>query len=246
MNMFKVALAGLVLGTAAISGAASAAMTTFSSGDEGWTGNAEVDASVGAPAPGFHTLAETFGISWRNDSNAAFIGNYTASPSLTISLDVLTNAITYLDTEVSRGLFVKLTDFGNIDDYADDATLFYRLGTLSSDISGWQHLSVTIADTSVIDMPTGWGGVDGDGNVALPAGRTFADVLAHVGQIEFTTYEPDYFYGFAIFDVVGDNFSVTSGAAAVPEPQSWAMLILGMGLMGVTMRRRRTATAVAH
>ena len=39
-----------------------------------------------------------------------------------------------------------------------------------------------------------------------------------------------------------DNFSVTAGRSttgAVPEPASWAMMIGGLGLVGVTMRRRR-------
>jgi hypothetical protein len=242
MNVIKTALACLMLGSSAIPGAALATTTTFSAGDEGWTGNADIDTSLGTPAPAFHSLLETFGLSWRNESNPAFVGDYTAASSVTISLDVLTNSIAYLGTEVTRGLFVKLTDIGNPDDFADNATVYYKLGTLSSEISGWQHLSVTIDDTSALGLPSGWGGVDGDGNLSLPAGRSFADVLAHVGQIEFTSYEPDYFYGFTDFDVAGDNFTVTPGAAAVPEPMTWAMMMLGMGAIGAAMRQRRSLT----
>lgn len=41
-----------------------------------------------------------------------------------------------------------------------------------------------------------------------------------------------------------DNFQFVSSAAAVPEPGTWAMLILGFGTIGFAMRRR-AATAKA-
>jgi len=249
MNKFKTVTTCLLLASAALSGAASATTTTFSDGDEGWTGNGFVDDSVGSPAPGFHLTPDVivYGMSWRNESNPAFIGDYTTIPSLTISLDMLTNSIVYLGTggEVTRNLFVKLTDIGDPEDFTDDASLFYQLGTLSADIDGWQHLSVTIEDTGALDLPTGWIGVDGDGNPELPAGRTFSDILANVGTLEFTTYEPGYFYGDTLFDVVGDNFTLEPAATAVPEPASWAMMILGTGAVGATLRRRRTTVAFA-
>ena len=45
----------------------------------------------------------------------------------------------------------------------------------------------------------------------------------------------------------GDAFFKASfGAAAVPEPASWAMMILGMGAIGYAMRRRKVATRVSY
>lgn len=38
---------------------------------------------------------------------------------------------------------------------------------------------------------------------------------------------------------------LTVGVAAVPEPQSWAMMIAGFGLVGAAMRRRQSATVAA-
>lgn len=222
---------------------ASATTTDFSNGAEGWIGNAVVDTSLGNSAPSFHTFAESFGISWRNESNAAFLGDYSRGPGVTLSLDVLTNSITYLGNEVTRGLFVKLTDL-DPSNSADNATVYYKLGTLSAGIEGWQTLSVTIDNTSAAAFPVGWGGVNGDGVLSLPAGRTFASVLANVDLIEFTTFEPDYFYGFTIFDVAGDNFSVTSLTGAVPEPATWVMMIGGFGMVGGAMRRRRISAKV--
>ena len=40
-----------------------------------------------------------------------------------------------------------------------------------------------------------------------------------------------------------DDLQLEVAGGAVPEPQSWAMLIAGFGLVGATMRRRRTAIA---
>jgi hypothetical protein len=43
-------------------------------------------------------------------------------------------------------------------------------------------------------------------------------------------------------DLVLDNASVLARGAA-PEPQAWALLLLGFGLMGTAVRRRAAATA---
>lgn len=39
-----------------------------------------------------------------------------------------------------------------------------------------------------------------------------------------------------------DNFEFGDLVGVVPEPSTWAMLILGMGFVGLAMRRRRSAT----
>ena len=40
-----------------------------------------------------------------------------------------------------------------------------------------------------------------------------------------------------------DNLKLTSVVAAVPEPATWAMMIVGFGLVGGAMRRRKSLTA---
>jgi hypothetical protein len=42
---------------------------------------------------------------------------------------------------------------------------------------------------------------------------------------------------------VGTSLVVGNGAAAVPEPASWALMIGGFGMAGGMLRRRRTAVA---
>jgi hypothetical protein len=48
-------------------------------------------------------------------------------------------------------------------------------------------------------------------------------------------------------DVDGANLAwrITSFAPAVPEPATWAMMILGFGLVGTTLRRQRDANRAA-
>lgn len=240
----KIVAASLALLMAGAAGAASATTTTFSNGYEGWTGNGLIDPSVGTPAPALHSYFIDYRTYWFNVSNPAFIGDYTSAPSWTISLDVLTNSIVYLGEEVPREMGVWLTDIGDPDNFYDDVNLYYDLGTISAAVGGWQHLGTTIADTSALDLPAGWAVTDGEGNLELPAGRTFSNVLASIDMISFSTHEPDTYYGPTKFDVVGDNFTVTPGVAPVPEPGSWAMMIAGLGALGAAMRWRRPRLAL--
>jgi hypothetical protein len=48
--------------------------------------------------------------------------------------------------------------------------------------------------------------------------------------------------GTLVTDFSPDNAML---AAAVPEPASWAMMLIGMGAVGIRLRRRRTRVAFA-
>jgi hypothetical protein len=97
----------------------------------------------------------------------------------------------------------------------------------------WEHFSVTIADTSAMALPAGWGGYGAeDPNTfepMLPPGRTFTSVLAGVDELAFSTLAPGYFYGFTDFDVSLDNLTISR----VPEPAAGLLLVAA-----VFMRRR--------
>jgi hypothetical protein len=43
-----------------------------------------------------------------------------------------------------------------------------------------------------------------------------------------------------------DNLTISSAVAAVPEPASWAMMILGMGAVGFAMRRRKNVNTTVR
>lgn len=45
------------------------------------------------------------------------------------------------------------------------------------------------------------------------------------------------------YNVGIDNIDFTAGAAGVPEPATWALMIMGFGSAGAMLRRRRTALA---
>lgn len=69
---------------------------------------------------------------------------------------------------------------------------------------------------------------DGDAATATPIRLPFSNL----SFISFTSDDPD---GVAL-----GNVSFTS-SAAVPEPTTWAMMIVGMGVVGTALRRRRSA-----
>jgi hypothetical protein len=63
---------------------------------------------------------------------------------------------------------------------------------------------VTIADPNSTVLPPGWSGTGADnpnGHPILPPGQTFASVLQNVDSINFTTFEPGFFFGDTNFDL---------------------------------------------
>lgn len=247
LNKAMMALLLSLAGAAAMA-APHSATVDFSKGQEGWwgmqpidgNGGSGIDTSMGHGAPALRTVIENFGVTWGTHDNQAFLGDYTKLPGVTIGLDISAQQIYFFNREVSRNVVVELRDYDNPAGSMPYTSVFYNLGSIDS-TKGWQHLSVTIGDTSATLLPAGWGGYGGpDGQgPTLPAGRTFASVLASVDEIVFTTLQPGFVYGYTNFDVAIDNVSIT----AVPEPSTYAMLIGGLGLVGWVARRRARPAA---
>ena len=192
----------------------SSTTVTFSNGLQGWFGDGEgaggswISGTPGKHGAAYYTyIPDTFGLTWSNKSNPAYIGDYGTVRSVTIGVDVNVRSILYLGREVGRNLVVELRDYDNPYNGMPYTAVWYNLGPIKK--GSWKHMSVTIPDTRAAGMPAGWGGV-GSGDVSLPPGRTFADVLAGVDEIAFTTFVPGYMYGYTTYDVAVDNLSITT------------------------------------
>jgi hypothetical protein len=236
-----------LIGAALPATALESTTTGFDAGREGWTapqgsgGASWITRRAGNDAPAYRTVFEDFGITFSNHRNASFLGDYTALPAIEIGLDVRTKTIEYFGADVTRDLVVELRDHDNAPDGMPYVSVWYKLGTLDATVKGWNSFSVTIDDTSAIDLPEGWGGYGAEDpdtyEPMLPEGRSFASVLAGVDEIAFTTLVPGFMYGFTFFDVAVDNLHVR----AVPEPGTAALLALGLAGLGWRARRGRAA-----
>jgi len=80
----------------------------------------------------------------------------------------------------------------------------------------------------------------GFGRRALNSNQVVADVVLAGGSfgIDYDT-TPVLTFNYA-------RFTLSSATGAVPEPSTWAMMLMGFGAMGVSLRRRRKLTNVAQ
>lgn len=204
---------GAAAAIAAAGMASAQSVVTFDNGPEGWSINGwdTPTAEGGNPGARLHwdDFIDNFFVELRNDSNPAFIGDYTARGPVTLSVDVQVNYIRFFGSDVSRDLVLELRDYDNAGNYPW-VSVWTTIGTLQGGMD-WTTLSATIEDPTSEALPPGWGGTGDEnefGEPRLPANRSFRDVLASVDQIVFTTATPGYFYGFTNFNYSVDNVSI--------------------------------------
>lgn len=240
-HVWTACLAGL-----ALSGSALASTTTFDNGNEGWGIFFDNDGTLGdflEPAggnPGAHLrwlMVDTFGANLRNDTKPEVLGDYGRfGAPVKLSVDMKVESISFFDNEVPRNLIVELVDYNDPGSNYPSTSVWFNLGEISLDATAdWKRYEIVIDDVTSATLPAGWGGTGDEDPVTfeptLPAGRTFASVLANVEEIRFTTFEPGFFYGFTNYSLRYDNPTV----AVVPEPAT-LMLAAGAALLG--LRRR--------
>ncbi|MDY0742914.1 PEP-CTERM sorting domain-containing protein [Paucibacter sp. R3-3] len=228
-------------------------LVDFSDGADGWigrvgppvAGGTTWDTSLGNDAPSLHTVYNDFlkvGLRYYTDGSA-FTGDYTKAQSVTIGLDVdpIRMAVPTVngDSSVAKDIYVDLIDYDHPADGYDSSFVSFKLGTLTEG-TDWQHLSVTLTSTGSASLPAGWTAVDSSGNSTMAAGLTFAQLLSGVDEIAFRI--PGTKQGSAMaYDVAVDNISISSVAAAVPEPASAALMLAGLMGVGLGARRSRGA-----
>ncbi len=218
-----VALSALMLASVSPAGEPNQAAVTFGNGAEGWSllGYDTVTATGGNPAHRifWNNFVDNFGMSARNETHTAFIGDYTQKGPVTLSIDFQVNFIQFFGSPVSRELVVILYDDDSYNG-APPAQVWKSLGTLTNAMP-WKSFSTTVPDVNSAQLPPSWRGAGAEHPVTyepiLPAGRTWTNVLQGVDRIEFTTYVPGYFYGFTNFSLSIDNVSIQPIAPPCPQ-----------------------------
>jgi hypothetical protein len=212
----------LLAGTFLTAVAAADATVTFDEGAEGWTGptgGTVIDPTGGNPGANMHTVYNNFGINFTNATNPEFVADYTQFDTVTFSVDVKVNDISFFGTPATRPWVLELRDYDDVPDPYPWVSVWYEFAWIGAG-PDWVTWSVTIADTGVDELPPGWGGYGAEtdlGEPILPPDRTFADVLAGIDEVVLTTYEPGWFFGFTDFDIRLDNISIaTTGSPACP------------------------------
>ena len=212
-------------------GSATANNTTtvdFESGAEGWVGptggggNTFIDPTGGnGGGAGLHTVFTDFGITFFNNTNSAFLGDYTQFDQVTISMDIIVHELNFLGLPTPRPWLVELRDFDTAQAGYPWTSVWFLFDTISeSGNSSWTTYSVTIADPTSTTLPAGWEGYGAEDPVTfepiLPPGVTFADVLSGVDEMAFTTFQPGFFFSSSLYDIVVDNISITTESSGSP------------------------------
>ncbi|QDV08150.1 hypothetical protein Poly30_36860 [Planctomycetes bacterium Poly30] len=183
--------------------------------DGGFIGNAVFEATGGNPDGNAHHAALIFFNELRTGGigepvNPNLIGDYSGFGSVTFEVDIKVDSLTdFIGNDIARPFGLKLID-RDITGPNGSSGVYVDLAVLSSfNQPNWTRVSVTIDDPTSAALPPGWIGFGDDDPTTfepiLPAGATFASVLASVDEVHLTGATPGFFFNDANFDMRIDN-----------------------------------------
>lgn len=226
-----VSTAGLLFAAAV---AAQPTVVGFDDGAQGWLwsgGDLSIEADGGHPGAHAHLVATELGsFELRTDSNAAFIGDFSASKGVDFSLDVKVESLLADGAPAARDLIVELRSRALAQDGYPWTSVWTTLGTLQA-TPDWTRYTIRFDPRSTA-LPQGWHGTGAEDPVTLdptlPPGVGFADVLGQVDEILVTTNKPGVSVGLMDVDLRADNLSIDRVAGPAPAtPPQYEIVDLG-------------------
>ena len=213
-------------------GAASTIVGFDGGNNEGFTGNAFFEATGGNPGGAARHLNDSFFNDLRTGAtgepaNTDFLGDYSAFTSVTFSFDIKTNMLDdFAGNPIARPIGIALKD-RDIMGPSGASGVFFEIGVVGVNFTGeWTTLSVTILDPASATLPAGWIGFGDEDPTTfapvLPAGASFASVLASVDEFDITGAVPGYFFTNAFWDVQIDNITVEWDGSVSTQTRTWS------------------------
>lgn len=136
------------------------------------------------------------------------------------------------------------TSFSNYLTFHNDTPGMFNLSALTTAIGGTTtQLTFTTLTLSGPFMGSPLNLLDyATSNANGSTSYAYNDLFLGVGDftLNFAGYAPKGTTGY------GGQVTFSALAGGVPEPATWGLMLLGFGLMGSSMRRRRARTAVAQ
>ena len=199
---------------------------------DGSYANAQTTATFGA----FHVYADAYRATGSDAQSHATAKSHDYIPAAKIQGGVL-NQLFDIDGSVAPGGEL----FGNV------SQVYFQ--TLSYDVANGHLLDNTTWESTLADPTTNIAV-----SFAVPTGHDVETIVelsafaySSYGVVDYVDYKDTLRVymttGTPGFDVVGLSGHDYAPPSAVPEPASWAAMLLGFGLAGGALRRRAVATA---